>query len=56
MNASELHPHIAHMITYRRCQDLSHLVMTYLLLGKLLLEPLCNFLLAMVMIPLALYR
>jgi hypothetical protein len=42
-NAS--HPHSTHIITYRRCQDLRHLAMTCLLLGKLALEPLCNLLL-----------
>jgi hypothetical protein len=41
---TDSHPHSTHIITYRRCQDLRHLVMTYLLLGKLALEPLCNLL------------
>jgi hypothetical protein len=41
---TDSHPHSTHIITYRRCQGLRHLVMTYLLLGKLALEPLCNLL------------
>jgi hypothetical protein len=47
-------PHSTHTITYRRCLVLRHLVMTYLLLGKLMLalallglDPSCLLLLAL---------
>jgi hypothetical protein len=42
--------------TYRHYQRLRHPVMTYQLLGMLLLVPLCSFLLPMVMLLLALLR
>jgi hypothetical protein len=35
---TDWHPHSTHIITYRRCRGLSHLVTTYLLLEKLALD------------------
>jgi len=50
---TDSHPHSKHIITYRRCLVLRHLVMTYQLMGMQLLVPLCMILLAMVMTLLA---